>query len=239
MPLKISIRENHLPASAAQSPFIVFSNSSDVVEFDRFVDIMAKGRTTLTKTDILAVMQLYREELQNQLSEGRTVKTPTGSFFLSASGSMESVDESFLPRDQENNHEVRLHHRPEKSFEDAVVAGLKVVRAEKPDLSSPKVTVVQSAGADPSAAIHAGGMIQVKGLRLRFDPKEASQGIFFIDGTGVETRSPFYPMILPATVLASVPASLGAGAYALAFRAAVNGKDVREHRFEGLTIAAT
>ncbi|MGA2546083.1 MAG: hypothetical protein ABSF43_06025 [Rectinemataceae bacterium] len=31
-------------------------------------------------------MQLYKEKIQRQLAEGKTVKTPTGSFFLSAAG---------------------------------------------------------------------------------------------------------------------------------------------------------
>ena len=61
MALNITVRKNYLPACA--SPFIVCSDCSEVIEYERLVDLMAKGRTTLTKTDILAAMQLYREEL--------------------------------------------------------------------------------------------------------------------------------------------------------------------------------
>src|SRR5208283_6057091 len=100
------------------SPFIVRSSSSDAIEFDRFVEIMASGRTTLSQTDILAAMQLYKEELQRQLIEGKTVKTPTGSFYMSARGSMSSLFEPFLPQDKTKNHAVRLHHRPERVFEE-------------------------------------------------------------------------------------------------------------------------
>ena len=45
-------------------------------------------------------------------------------------------------------------------------------------------------------------------------------------------------MILPGSVLASVPATLAAGTYAVVLRAAVNGKDVTEGRFEGVVISA-
>ena len=75
MALKIAVVKNHLPNKA--SPYFIRSGTSDVVEFDRFVEIMAEGRTTLSQTDIVAAMQLYKEELQKQLSEGKTVKTPT------------------------------------------------------------------------------------------------------------------------------------------------------------------
>ncbi len=81
-------------------------------------------------------------------------------------------------------------------------------------------------------------MVRISGLRLRFDPMASAQGVFFVDATGVETRSPFYPLILPGTVLASVPEALVPGNYALVVRAAVNGKDVREARFEGVAISA-
>ena len=236
MSLKISIRKNTLPA--CPSPFIVRSDSSEVVEFDKFVDIMAQGRTTLSKTEILGAMQLYMEELEKQLVEGRTVKTPTGSFFLCAAGSLESVDEAFLPKDQASGHEVRLHHRMDRSFEQSILSHLEIVREEKVDLAVPRIKAVVTAGTEPLGALLPGGMLQVQGLRLRFDPKDARQGVFFVAASGAEERSPFYPMIQPSVVLASLPASLPVGTYAVALRAAVNGKDLREARFEGLVVGA-
>jgi hypothetical protein len=235
MALKIAVLKNSL--KTCPSPFIVRSDSSDVVEFERFVEIMAAGRTTLSQTDIRAAMQLFKEELQKQLAEGKTVKTPTGSFYMSAAGSMESLDESYLPKDQTKNHEVRLHHKPEGAFEDSILLDLTIVREERPNLAIPSLRAVTAAGED-SGLIRASGMIQVKGLRLRFDPKAAEQGVFFADAAGVEVRSPFYPMILPGTVLAGVPDTLVPGSYAVVLRAAVNGKDVTEGRFEGVTVSA-
>jgi hypothetical protein len=236
MALKIAVVKNHLPT--CPSPYIVRSESLDVVELEKLIELMASGRTTLTKTDILAAMQLYKEELQRQLAEGKTVKTPTGSFFLSASGSMETLDDSFLPGVKENNHDVRLHHRPDKSLEDAIVAQLRIVREERVDLGVPCLREVKAAGESGTDAIRAGELVTVKGLRLRFEAADQKQGLFFVDAAGAETRSPYYPMILPSTLMAGVPQGLAAGSYALILRAAVNGKDVREARLEGVTVAA-
>jgi hypothetical protein len=115
MALKIAVVKSYLPV--CPSPYIVRSSSSDVVEYERLVDLMASGRTTLSKTDILAAMRLYKEEIQRQPAEGRTVKTPTGSFFLSTSGRMGPLDEPFLPGCKENGHGIRLHHRPDRDLE--------------------------------------------------------------------------------------------------------------------------
>ena len=236
MALKIAVRKNHFPNCL--SPFVVRSESSDVVEYGKLIEIMAKGRTTLSQIDILAVMQLYKEEVQRQLAEGKTVKTPTGSFFPSAAGSMDSLDESYLPRDQTNNHEVRLHHRPEKRFEKLILDELKIVREEHPDLSIPSLRSIVAVCEEDSGTIRPGGIVRIKGLRLRFDPKESEQGVFFVDSVGLESRSTLYPLILPGTVIAGVPSILAAGSYAIVLRAAVNGREVRETRFEGLTISA-
>jgi hypothetical protein len=236
MALKIAVRKNHFPNSL--SPFVVRSASSDVVEYDKLIEIMAKGRTTISQIDIIAVMQLYKEELQKQLAEGKTVKTPTGSFFLCAAGSLDSPGESYLPKDRTNNHEIRLHHRPEKRFENLILDELETVREERPDLSVPSLRSVAAACEEDSGTIRSGGLVRIKGLRLRFDPKESGQGVFFADSAGIESRSTLYPLILPGTVIAGVPSILAAGSYAIVLRAAVNGKDVREARFEGLTISA-
>jgi hypothetical protein len=95
----------------------------------------------------------------------------------------------------------------------------------------------QSVGEDPPGAIRSGGILQLRGLRLRFDPKESGQGVFFVSESGAEVRSPFYPMILPSTVMAGVPDSLSPGSYAVVLRAAVNGKDVRESRLSGIVLS--
>lgn len=234
MALKIAVLKNHLPS--CPSPYIVRSVNPDTVEYDHLVNIMAAGRTTLSRTDIMATMQLYKEEVQKLLSEGKTVKTPTGSFFMNASGTMESLEESYLPNDSEKNHEVRLRHKNDKDFETAVLASLKIERDERPDFQTPVVYSVSVAG-EEGTTLRSGAVVQIKGLRLRFDIKDSAQGAFFVDAAGAEVRASVYPLVLPASVMATVPSGLAAGTYSLAFRAAVNGKDVKEALFKGLTVA--
>jgi len=235
MALKIAVLKTFLPN--CRCPYVVRSSSSDMVKFDSFIEIMAAGRTTLSQIDILAAMQLFKEELQRQLVEGKTVKTPIGSFYMSAAGSMASLDEPYLPKDLTNNHELRLHHRAERAFEESIADAIEISREERPNLSVPNLCAVLAAG-EVSGLIRPGGMVRIKGLRLRFDPLASDQGVFFVDAAGAETRSPFYPLILPGTVLASVPEALVPGAYAIVLRAAVNGRDVREARLEGVAISA-
>jgi len=234
MALNITVHKNYLPT--CQSPYTVRSENSEVIKFNRLVDLMAKEGTTLTKTDLLASMELEKDEVVKQLAEGKVVKTAMGSFFACASGTMDSVDQSFLVKDPTNNHELRVHFRPDRDFEQQVIDELIVVREETVDLGRPKIITVRPVGDGDSGAIRVGGMVEVRGLRLRFDPKTEAQGVFFIGEAGAAVRSAFYPVIMPASVLASVPGSLAAGTYAVAVRAAVNGKDVREGLIEGISV---
>lgn len=235
-PVNIKFIENHLPTS--DSHFILRSENSEIIEADKFIDLMAKVSRSLSKGEILAALQLFKDSLVMQLTEGRSVKTILGSFYVCASGTMDSLEESFLPNDPDNNHELRIHFRAEKSFEQAVIDNVVVVREETVDLSRPNIRTVVLAGESDGAAIHAKSIVELHGLRLRFDPKQQSQGVFFINQAGEAARSSVYPRIMPSLVLAGVPDNLAPGTYAVAIRAAVNGKDVHESRLEGIVVAS-
>ncbi len=236
MPINIKTVPNHLPTS--HSRFNLRSENSEMIEADRFVELMAKVSRSLSKGEILAALQLFKDSLVLQLTEGRSIKTIIGNFYVCASGTMDSLDESFLPNDPNNNHELRIHFRAEKAFEQSVIDNLVVVREDTVDLSRPNIRTVVPAGEGDGAAIHAKGMVEVHGLRLRFDPKQEGQGVFFISDAGAAVRSTLYPRIMPSSVIAGVPESLPAGIYAVAIRAAPNGKDVHESRLEGIVIAS-
>ena len=50
MALKIAVLKNSLKTS--KSPYVVRSDSSEVVEYDQFVELMAGGRTSLSQIEI-------------------------------------------------------------------------------------------------------------------------------------------------------------------------------------------
>lgn len=228
MSLKIMVLKNHL--GTCKDPYLVRSASPVItVEFDEFIDVMARGRTTLTRTEVTGAMQLFKEELLRLLAEGKAVKTPTGTFYFSASGSLASLDASFVPDSQGTNHDVRLHHKVDKAFENAAKLELSIDRDERPDFSVPVLNTIAIAGDLPAGTpLRPSDTAEVKGLRLRFDAADPNQGLFFVDSSGAETRSSRYTLILPGTLHAIVPAGLAAGVYKVKLRAAVNGKDVTE-----------
>lgn len=91
--IKISAIQNYLPM--VDRPYLVHTETREVLTFSELVDRMAAGRTTVTKTDIVATMQLFVEELTEDLAMGYSVKLTFGSFYLCASGTFKELDQAF------------------------------------------------------------------------------------------------------------------------------------------------
>ena len=70
-----------------------------------------------------------------------------------------------------------------------------------------------------------GGMAQVVGHRLKFDPADAAQGISFVAEDGAETKVDVVGRNKPADLMFIVPQSLAPGDYTLEVRAVTHGSD--------------
>jgi len=72
-----------------------------------------------------------------------------------------------------------------------------------------------------------GGMAQVTGHRLKFDPADAAQGVYFVAEGGGETKVDVVGRNKPAHLMFIVPQGLAPGDYTLEVRATVYSEDVR------------
>ena len=89
-----------------------------------------------------------------------------------------------------------------------------------------------------------GGVVQLVGARLKFDAKDAAQGIFFVPETGEAVRAAVIAENKPARLMAIIPADLAAGTYYIEVRTKIlegnkSGKTLKTGRFnKTLTVAA-
>lgn len=88
-----------------------------------------------------------------------------------------------------------------------------------------------------------GGVVQLVGARLKFDAKDAAQGIFFVPKTGEAVRAAVIAENKPARLMAIIPADLAAGTYYIEVRTKIlegnkSGKTLKTGRFnKALTVA--
>jgi hypothetical protein len=84
-----------------------------------------------------------------------------------------------------------------------------------------------------------GGMGKIEGHRLKFDPTDAAQGIFFIAADGTETQVAIVGRNKPADLMFMVPDTLTAGEYTLEVRAILpNRTDLRVGALEDPLVVA-
>jgi hypothetical protein len=229
MALTIRAMRNNLGTS--DSPYYALATWSEVVENETFIDRMAAGRTTLSKTDILAVFQLAREELGRLLAEGCYVKTPLGAALPVAKGRLDSPDDSFLPNSPSSGHGLRIDFRIDPAIEAEALASIQCIRDKEGDRRSPRITAIVSLPSENGKEATAGGLVRISGSRMKFDPEDSRLGLFFRDEAGRETRAETYALIQPSSIIAVVPAALAEGGYRVVIRTVSKGGD----RLEGIS----
>ena len=191
---------------------------------DAIIDLVAAESTTVSKTDLLAVLNSYTEHIKSIVASGCMVNTPLFTTSFSISGVFKGADDSF----DSARHALRLNIQPGSALREAVTSvTLEKARGTE---TTPWIQSVQDRLSDDAAAnfeITAGSMIQLKGARVKYDDTDSEQGVFLI-GTKTSEAVRMGKAVLnkPAMVIVQVPADLSAGEYELEVRTKVDGKHI-------------
>ncbi len=224
--LRVSAVQNYLPA--VNKPYVVHTAYKETIGFDGLINRMASGRTTITKPDLAGAFELLSEELHKAVAEGYVVKLPFGSFYLSASGTFDRLDEPFVYGQEGSNHDLRLHFRANRAEEIDIARDARIQRELYQDKTTPIVFSATSIQTEEALVATRGDFFRIEGNHLKFDKTNAELGVWFKNGE--EHRSAVYATINPGTVIAQIPQDLPPGQYSLIIRTAPNDKDIKESR---------
>lgn len=235
--LKYSLRENLL----TPAPDDYMAQATDVRSYtlDEIIDLMMEKGTTLTRADVAATLQVYGEVVSAIIKDGSAVNTPLMNTSMSISGVFDGANDSF----DKKRHTVNLNITAGTLLRDAVTK----VKCEKTEGAStdPYITeVTDIVTGTANTTLTKGGVVQLVGARLKFDAKDAAQGIFFVPETGEAVRAAVIAENKPARLMAIIPADLAAGTYYIEVRTKIlegnkSGKTLKTGRFnKALTVAA-
>ncbi|EMB27390.1 DNA-binding domain-containing protein [Treponema denticola] len=235
--LKYCLRENLL----TPAPDDYMAQAADVRSYtlDEIIDLMMEKGTTLTRADVAATLQVYGEVISAIIKDGSAVNTPLMNTALSISGVFDGANDSF----DKKRHTVNLNITAGTLLRDAVTK----VKCEKTEGAStdPYITeVTDIVTGTVNTTLTKGGVVQLVGSRLKFDAKDAAQGIFFVPETGAPVRAAVIAENKPARLMAIIPADLAAGTYYIEVRTKIlegnkSGKTLKTGRFnKALTVAA-
>ena len=206
---------------------------------DEIIDLMMDKGTTLTRADVAATLQVYSEVVSTIIKDGSAVNTPLMNTALSISGVFNGANDAF----DKKRHTVNLNMTAGTLLRDAVAK----VKCEKTESAStdPYITeVADIVSGKVNEVLTKGGVVQLTGSRLKFDAKDAAQGIFFVPETGNPVRAAVIAENKPARLMAIIHADLAAGTYYIEVRTKILegnkfGKTLKSGRFnKALTVAA-
>ena len=227
--LKYSLRENLL----TPAPDDYMAQAADVRSYtlDEIINLMMEKGTTLTRADVAATLQVYGEVVSAIIKDGSSVNTPLMNTSMSISGVFDGANDSF----DKKRHTVNLNITAGTLLRDAVTK----VKCEKTEGAStdPYITeVTDIVTGTANTTLTKGGVVQLVGARLKFDAKDAAQGIFFVPETGEAVRAAVIAENKPARLMAIIPADLAAGTYYIEVRSKHSGggkplKAVKAGRF--------
>ena len=166
--LKYCLRENLL--TAKPDDYMAQVTDSRVFTLDDIIDRMVKRGTTVTRTDLTALMQLYTEE-------GGALNTPLINTAFSITGVFDGADDSF----DSKRHSINLNINAGTALKDA----LAKVKAEKTETAStdPYIAAVTDKITGTTDSVKIGSVMEILGSRLKFDPSDAEQGVFAVSGS--------------------------------------------------------
>jgi len=209
--LKYCLRENLL----TPAPDDYMAQAADVRSYtlDEIIDLMMEKGTTLTRADVAATLQVYGEVVSAIIKDGSAVNTPLMNTSMSISGVFDGANDSF----DKKRHTVNLNITAGTLLRDAVTK----VKCEKTEgvSTDPYITeVADIVSGKVNEVLTKGGVVQLTGSRLKFDAKDAAQGIFFVPETGNPVRASVIAENKPSRVMAIIPADLAAGTYYIEVR---------------------
>ena len=211
MAMKYYLQPNPItPDPNDQSARVMASN---VLNFEDIVQEARRRGTTLTETDLRAAGNLIFETIAYALAQGNNVNTPLANFKGSITGVFTNATDSFDP----TRHTVKaVISQGTMLSEQMANATLEKVLQSQPSPTLIEYFDVNSQTAN--AKLTPGGIGQVVGEELKFDPANAAEGIFLIDTGGTETKIAILATRTEGKLVFSVPTGLAPGNYTLEVR---------------------
>lgn len=199
------------------------------IDIEEVIERMVQQGSTVTRADIVSVLEDYHTVIGNLLLEGHNVNTPMANFSLSIKGVFQGIGDVFDPP----RHRLRAVVTAGTRLRKLVKEQGQVTKQETITPRPSPLDYVDLNSGERNGHLTPGGLGHIIGHRLKFDPTDPDQGIYFIAEDGSETRVTIIGQNKPGELIFLVPDGLTTGKYRLEVRAVLKGsKSVRRGRLD-------
>jgi len=231
MAIHYTLHENIL---TDQGKLVAHVRRHDPVELEALAEQIIQRGSTVSRADILSVLDDYHATIENLLLLGMSINTPTANFRVTIQGTFDGAGDGFDASRHRIVARVSAGRRLRKFFR----TRLEVVKDEAARLDPNPLEYCDVVSGTKNKTLTPGEGALLTGHRLRFDLGDAQQGIFLVSADGTRTRVERLIKVLPSEVSLVAPA-LPVGEYQLEVRAIVNGNgEIRTGELEApLTVS--
>lgn len=228
MSIKYSLTPNHLTSDPEDHMAVVQDQAARTI--DDIIDEIADRGSTVTKADILSVVEEYQSVIAKFLENGDRINTPLFRTSASISGVFDDKTDDF----DRSRHYVRLNVNPGPRIGE-IAENLPVERVAANRIE-PVLEIFKDFVSDmQNDTVTPGGAAELLGSHLKVDLSDASQGVFFIASDGTETKADIIMRNKPANLIFMVPDTLTSGEYEIEVRAIKQGhNNIRTGRLSGV-----
>jgi hypothetical protein len=173
------------------------------------IKLMLQRGTLVTRTDMLAVLNLFEEVITDLIQNGGTINLPLFNTSFSISGVFASPVDVF----DGGRHKLNVNLSKGTLLRDAEM----MVKFEKASSSAPAPSIVEVkdvTSGKTNETLTPGGAIQLWGSQLRITGDHADVGLWFVPETGAAVKSTVLITNKPASLIAMIPA-LAKGIYSV------------------------
>lgn len=181
---------------------------------EEIVEQMMQRGTTITRTDVKAVLQLYKEVIADLVADGAAVNTEIMNISPSISGVFTSATGSF----DASRHKVNVNLSPGTALRKArerIVTQKVMMQGTVPRISE----VLDVVSGALNSTLTPSGVLRLSGTHLKFIAGTETNGVFLIEAEkGTEVPCKTVVTDKPSEVTVQLPASLAAGTYFVEIR---------------------
>jgi hypothetical protein len=212
-----TVRKNHLnrTGNGSHGYWAHVIRSSNTVNMDFIVNEMAGKNTTVSRQDIIVVLDLFREMVKDLLRKGFQICTDIFSAYVTIKGSFDSNTEKFT----NGKHVLKFNMKPSNDMAKDVERLAELRKVDKDPEYLKLYTVYDFMTKTSNQTVSAGCVCELRGKNIFVDTARDDHGIFFVrSGSDIEVRVADIDRQTPKKIFFTVPETLDPGDYVIEIR---------------------
>ncbi len=202
-----SLQENRLVEDP--NMHIARVNTIHNVGINEFADYLCARGSTLTKTDVLGLLQMMEETIESLVAQSYSVSLPFATFNSSIKGNFIGITDQYEPSRHDLRPNVRAGARLKHFFTHGVQAEKEVLEGIHPIV----IKFEDKGSGTFNSAVTANGIGRLYGKSMAIDESDTEQGIFLVNQNDrsrikiekiADVRPSFLAFVLPEEIPAGV-----------------------------------